>query len=116
MRDRDSGAEPRLELLFQGREPRLHLERGPAGAQRIVLVRLGRAEHCEHGVAHEVLDRAPSSAERISWKYDGIRLRIVSASTCSPIAVDPERSQNTSVASFRLSATGRARTTPQNPQ
>ena len=54
-----------------------------------------------------------SSAPRISWKYESIRLRTVSASTCSPNAVDPERSQKTSVASFRRSLAGAVRAAPQ---
>ena len=64
--ERDPRAEPPLELLVQGREPRLHLERGAARAQGVVLVCLGHAEHGQHGVADELLDGAPVTLERPS--------------------------------------------------
>ena len=90
---------------FNDREPRLHLERRPARAQRVVLVRLRHAEH-RHTASPMNFSTVPpcrSSAPRISWKYESISSRTASASTRSPIAVDPDRSQNTSVASFRRS-------------
>ena len=44
--------------------PLLDLERGAAGAERVVLVRLGDAEHPDDGVADELLDRAAVPLER----------------------------------------------------
>ena len=44
-----------------------------------------------------------SIAPRISWKYENISSRTVSASTRSPIAVEPDMSQKSSVASLRRS-------------
>ena len=68
--DADPQSDPRpealLEILVQGAEPRLHLERGTARAQRIVLVRLRDAEDGEDGVADELLHRAAVTFERAS--------------------------------------------------
>ena len=64
--ERDPRAEPPLEVLVQKRKPRLHLERGAARAQGVVLVCLGHAEHGQHGVPDELLDGAPVTLERPS--------------------------------------------------
>jgi hypothetical protein len=49
----DPAGDPQL------REGGSHLDRGPAGTQRVVFVRGRHAEHRHHGVADELLDRSP---------------------------------------------------------
>ena len=61
---RDPRVEPRLQLDVQRGDPLLDLQRRPARAQRVVLVRLGHPEHPDDGVADELLDRAAVSLER----------------------------------------------------
>src|SRR5581483_2066831 len=61
---RDPPSELSLEPLVQRRQPRLHLDRGATRPQRVVLVRLGYAEHGEDRVADELLDRAAVALER----------------------------------------------------
>ncbi len=60
----DGRPEPLLELTVQSDEPRLHLERGPAGSQRVVLACDRHPEHADDCIADEFLDRAAVALER----------------------------------------------------
>ena len=62
--ERDPCPEASLQLLVERRQPGLHLERGPAGTQSIVLMCLGHPENGQHRVADELLHRAPVPLER----------------------------------------------------
>ena len=61
---RDRLADPPLELLVQHGEASLHLERGPARAQRIVLMGFRHAENGQHCIADELLHGATVPLER----------------------------------------------------
>ena len=105
--DRDPGPSVR-------RHPLLDLERRPASAQRVVLVRLGHAEHPDDRVADELLDRAAVPLERRHARRRSTSASArtpISASGRSAIAVDPDRSQNTDVTSLRRSTAGAQRRT-----
>ena len=95
-----------LELLIERRERRAHLERGPHGAERIVLVDDGNAENREHGVADELLDRAavafddgPASPRSSATGA----ARSASGSSCRTSRVDSTRSAKRTVTGFRTS-------------
>jgi hypothetical protein len=60
----DGRAEATAQMLVQPCEAILHLERRPAGAESIVLVRLRNAEDGDDGIADELLHRAAVALER----------------------------------------------------
>ena len=80
--------------------------RGRHGPQRVVLVHDRDAEDGHHGVADELLDAAAVALDdrlhplEVAWRGASRRR---SGSSASPSAVDPARSQNSTVTVFRCS-------------
>jgi hypothetical protein len=60
----DRRAEAAAQILVQGSKASLHLERGPAGSEGVVLVRLGNAEDGDNGVTNELFHRAAVAFKR----------------------------------------------------
>lgn len=95
-------SDPQGELLLEElAEAPLHRERRVQGALRMVLLRLGDAEHGHDGVTGELLDCAAGPAElsAIASEKRSSRTRVRSGSSCSPSAVEPTRSANSTMAS-----------------
>ena len=91
-----------------------------ASASAVVLVARGNPEDRHHGVADELLHRAAVFLDpraRISAKYRSVTVRSVSGSSCSPSAVEPVTSANSTVTVLRTSRDpAGSRAAPQLPQ
>ncbi len=97
-------ADPALDAELAHR--RLHLDRGPQRAQRVVLVHGGHAEDGHHGVADELLDHAAVALDgrlhplEVAGEQRAHRLGV----DVSPSAVEPTTSQNSTVTTLRCTS------------
>ena len=100
-----AGHDPDAALEAELGERVSHLDRRSDGAERVVLVHDRHAEHGHHGVADELLDGAAVALDDPLHALEvGARsVRSRSGSTDSPSAVEPARSQNSTVTVLRCS-------------
>ena len=83
-----------LDALGEGAEALPHGERSPNGALRVVLVRLRDAEDGEHGVAGELLRRAPEALDLGVDQVEELTLKLANVLGIEPLA---ERSRPSEV-------------------
>ena len=104
-RDPDAGGETDRQGLVERLQTLVHLDRGPHGAQAIVLVGQRHAEDGDHRVADEFLHPAPvalggrAHLGEVALQDRAQQFGVVALSRL----VDPTRSQNSAVTVLRVS-------------